>query len=54
MAVDCMAAVQPATFATMYSEFARAIRGDECSTPDVQRGLGIQRLLAEAELALRS
>lgn len=49
-AVDCAAAVGPATFATVAHEVATMARGHPSPhAPDVQRGLHIQRVLHRAE-----
>ncbi len=49
--IDCASAVQPEAFATLRREFAAAVRGTPHSL-DVQRGLQLQRIIAEAESQL--
>lgn len=51
-AVDCAAAVGPASFATMRAEFAAAVASGTPPALDARRGLHLQRLLAEAEAQL--
>ncbi len=49
--IDCVPAVQPEAFATLRREFAAAVKG----TPhplDAQRGLHLQRIIADAESQL--
>lgn len=53
-AVDCAAAVGPATFVTVARELAARVRGQPApQAPDVRRGLHLQRLLQRAEARLR-
>ncbi len=49
--IDCVPAVQPEAFATLRQEFAAAVRGAPHPL-DVQRGLHLQRIIADAESQL--
>ena len=51
--IDCASAVQPEAFATLRREFAAAVRGRPHEL-DVQRGLHLQRIIADAESQLAS
>ena len=54
VAVDCAAAVDAETFATMRREFAAAVAAGRPHPLDVHRGLHLQRLIESAEAQLRA
>jgi hypothetical protein len=51
--VDCQAVASPADFLTMYREFVAVARGEMAPVADIERGLHLQRIIAEAEAQLR-
>ena len=50
--IDCAAAVGPEAFATLTAELAATVRSGEDHPLDVERGLHLQRLIADAERQL--
>lgn len=51
--IDCASAVGPAAFSTLTEELAAMVRTGNAHPLDVQHGLHLQRILAEAEAQLR-
>ena len=51
--IDCATAVGPEAFATLAEELATTVRSGDDHPLDVQRGLHLQRLLANAEAQLK-